>query len=66
MLKEDVHDFIEKEYLPVDLKLGEPSKMVQDDIQRLINHWKDRKLAKRVPFLQDSSQKTFKRPIKSR
>jgi hypothetical protein len=70
MLKEDVHDFIEKEYLPVDLKLGEPSKMVQDDIQRLINHWKDRKLAKRVPFkfagfLSKDLQKANKKPIES-
>lgn len=70
MLKEEVHAFIEKEYLPVDLKLGEPSKMVQGDVQRLINHWQDRKLAKRVPFkfagfLSKDLHKANKKPIES-
>jgi hypothetical protein len=49
-MKDDVDSFIDKQYLPVGVKFGEPSKMVQAEVREVINHWRDRKLAKEIPF----------------
>ena len=41
-IKHDQNSFVEQDYLPVDVTLGEPSKLVQSETRKILSHWQTR------------------------